>query len=246
MRRLAAGPPIRYSGGTTRSPARCGSDAALPDLLDEIHEDLRAERARALLRRFGGAALAGAVLLVAAVGLYQAWTWHRARQADLAAALYFEAARAAEPGTDDARRRAAALFGRVADDPSAGSWRVLARLQRAALLAADGGDGPAALGAWDKVASDPAADPVLRDAATLAWAEHGLDAGDPVAIAARLQPLAAPGNAWRGLATEALALLDLRANHPEAARARLRALAADPATPEGVRARAGILLEPGS
>ena len=95
---------------------------------------------------------------------------------------------------------------------------------------------------WDQVAGDTAAYPLLRDLANLHWAESGIDAGDPAAVAARLKPLVQPDNAWHALAQEAQALLDLRQGNTSAARTALQALARDVATPDGVRGRANGLL----
>jgi hypothetical protein len=51
-----------------------------------------------------------------------------------------------------------------------------------------------------------------------------------------------PGNAWRSLAQEQLALLDLRQGRADAAKTQLRKLADDTTAPRGVRGRASALL----
>ena len=65
--------------------------------------------------------------------------------------------------------------------------------------------GAAAL--WDQVAADSSADPLLRDLASLLWAQHQIDSGDPSLLEARLKALAAPENrlacAGRGAACAA-------------------------------------------
>ena len=85
-------------------------------------------------------------------------------------------------------------------------YRTLARLREAALKA-DAGDLPGALALWDQVAADASADPLLRDLASLLWAEHQIDSGDPALLEARLKALAAPENrlarAGRGAARAA-------------------------------------------
>ena len=120
-------------------------------------------------------------------------------------------------------------------------YRTLARLQ-AGGLKADAGDLPGALTLWNDVAADSAADPLLRDLASLMATQRQLDGGDPAQLAARLQPLAQPGNPWAALAKEQLALLDLRQSKPEDAKAKLHALSIDIGAPSGVRARAAALL----
>ncbi len=92
------------------------------------------------------------------------------------------------------------------------------------------------------MAADASADPLLRDLASLMWAEHQIDSGDPALLRARLTALAAPGNAWHALADEQLALLDMRLGKPDDAKAVLRRLALDTTAPSGVRGRASTLL----
>jgi hypothetical protein len=58
----------------------------------------------------------------------------------------------------------------------------------------------------------------------------------------RLKALAEPGNAWRPLAQEQLALLDLRQGRTAAAKTTLSKLAQDVTAPNGVRERAAALL----
>ena len=87
-----------------------------------------------------------------------------------------------------------------------------------------------------------AADPLLRDLASLLWVQHQVDAGDPAAVEGRLLPLVAAGNAWRPMALESQAWLQIRTGQDDKARETLRALLADVAAPDGVKGRANGLL----
>ncbi|MCC7284415.1 MAG: hypothetical protein IT556_18695, partial [Acetobacteraceae bacterium] len=71
---------------------------------------------------------------------------------------------------------------------------------------------------------------------------HTLDAGPPEELAARLAPLAVPGNPWRFNATELQALLADRKGERATAIRLFRALATDAEAPAGVRGRAGQML----
>ena len=212
----------------------------MPDIFDEVEEDLRADRMRRLAARYGGL-LAGALLLVVAgVAGMQGWRWWQGRQAAEAASGYLAASRdAAAEGAD--LKAVADRFAALAAESPAG-YRTLARL-RAAALKAESGQRQEALALWEAVAADAAADPVLRDLATLLWGLHALDSGDPAAVEARLAPLVAPGGPWRASAEEIRALAALRRGETEAARRTLAALAADNEVPRGVRERAGRLLQ---
>jgi len=212
------------------------------DIFDEVNEDLRAEKAQRLARRYGGPAVLLVLVIAAGIGGWQTWRWSQARQAGDVAGAYLAAAR--EAGPPDAPAPAAgpaqAGFDRQAATAPAG-YRSLARLRDAALRAG-AGDLPGALQQWDALANDTSADPLLRDLANLLWAQHQVDAGDPAAVGARLQPLTAQSSPWRPLALESQALLALRTGHADQAHDILRGLAADASAPNGVHDRVNGLL----
>jgi hypothetical protein len=214
------------------------------DIFDEVEEDLRAERAQALLKRYGGLLIALALLTIGVAAGWQAWNWWQAKR-DLAAGTAFLAAmstaQAVGPANDAASRKAAiAAFEQVAATAPDG-YRNLARLRAAGLLA-DAGDVAAAAALYDEVAADSSADKLVRDLASLLWAQRQLDTGDPARLEARLKALAVPANPWHALASEDLALLDLRQGHTDAAKATLRGLAGDVTLPQDMRGRASGLL----
>lgn len=213
----------------------------MPDIFDEVEEDLRADRLRRMLVRYGGLLVAAALLAVLGVAGYEAWKWYDGRRNAAVAELYLKAVTAADSKVASERDAARPIFEDVMRQGGAG-YRTLARLRLAGLLA-DGGDRSGADGLWEQVAADRDADKLLRDVANLQWAMHGVDAGDAAAVAARLAPLASSGGPWHGLAQEQQALLDLRLGKTDAAREVLRLLVQDTSAPEGVRRRAGGLLD---
>lgn len=229
--------------GLLRGCEHRGSERIVVDIFDEVNEELRAERAQKLLMRYGGVIVAVAIAIVAAAGGWQAWRWWQAKQDGAAATAYVGAMSAADslsPANISARPATTALLDKMAAD-APGGYRVLARL-RAAALRAETGDLPGALAVWNQVAGDSSADPLLRDLATLLWAQHQVDSGDPALITARLRPLAVPGGPLRALAQEQLSLLDLRVGRRDEARAALRKLAEDATAPAGVRGRSSSLV----
>jgi hypothetical protein len=215
------------------------------DIFDEVEEELRAERAQQMLKRYGGLIIAGAVLIVGAAGGWEGWRWYEARQDATAAVEYLTAMNMADAataaGTSAASRAIAmATFANVAASAPKG-YATLARLREAALKA-DAGDLQAAAGLWDQVAADQSVDPLLRDLAVLTWAQHLLDKAGPGTLQARLKPLAEPANPWHSLAQEQLALLDLRLGKRDQAKAALTQLAQDITAPNGLRSRAAALV----
>lgn len=215
----------------------------MADIFDELNEDLRAERNRALVRRYGVLAAAAAVFLVAALGAWQGWGWWQNRQAIATSAPFLSAMRTADalqPGPDPARLASADAFASLAATAPAG-YHTLAQLREAALRW-DVGDTAAAFALWDRIGADGDADPLLRDLAGLLWAQHGVDAMDPAAVTTRTAKLTGAGNPWRPLATEVDAELALRLDDKDKAARLLQGLIVDPAAPDGLRERAADLL----
>lgn len=202
------------------------------DIFDEVNDDLRAERAGQLLRRYGAAAAVVVVLAAGGVVGYQAWRDHQAKQNEVVASGYMAAAKAGAAGQ--------AALDQIATTGPAG-YSALAYLQGGAVRAA-ANDLPGALAQWDALANAPAADPLLRDLASLLWAQRQTDTGPADAILSRLQPLTAPTNPWRALALETQAWVMLRQGQTEQARLVLAGLVADAAAPDGVRGRANAML----
>jgi hypothetical protein len=240
-RRFAATPRRRY-GPRRRRPgavAEAGERIHVVDIFDEVEEDLRAERAEKLLKKYAWLLVVLAVAIVAAAAGWQLWTRYQNRQ-DAAAATQFVAVQSATETPGAATPEQIAILDQLAATGPEG-YKTLARL-RAASLKADGGDLQGAMSLWNAVASDSGADRLLRDFASLMAAGRDLDHGDPAQLQARLKPLAEPGNAWSSLAREQLAMLDLRQGKVDDARKKLQALSVDIESPSGVRARAGALL----
>lgn len=212
----------------------------MPDLIDEVEEELRAERAKRLAQRYGGLATGALLLAIAGIGGWEGWKWHERREAAAASQSFLAASRdAAAEGAD--LPALATRFAGIAETAPAG-YRTLARLRAAALLA-ETGQRDAALAAWEALARDAETDQLYRDLATVMWGLHALDQGDAAAIEARMAPLASPGAPWRASAQEVLALAALKRGNTEAARRALQAVLADATTPQGLRERAGRLLQ---
>jgi hypothetical protein len=217
----------------------------VPDIFDEVDEDLRADRVRDLFKKYGGAMVGAALLVVAASGAWQLWQRYEARRVAEVAQIFLNGMRTADGHASAGRQEALAQFDMVQEQGRSG-YRTLARL-RAAAVKADAGDLAGASALWDEVAANASADPLLRDVANLQWALHHLDSGDVAAVEARLKPLAAPENPWHAMAREQLALLDLRLGKTDTARDAFKQLAQDSTAPEGVRDRAnGLLAQLGS
>lgn len=206
----------------------------MPDIFDEVDEDLRADRAQAFLRRYGGVFIALMVLALLATAVFVWWQEQQHSQAEATAARFLAAQKLAEPRPHSPPPpQAATDFAAIAASGPAG-YRVLARLQLAALEWQQNHH-DRAIADWQAVSDDAAAPQLLRDYATLTSVQHQADSGDPAALKARILPVATGGSAWQPLAQQVVAMLDLRQGKVADARAVLKTVAADPQASQTLR-----------
>jgi hypothetical protein len=206
------------------------------DIFREIDEDLRRDRLEAVWRRYGTYILAAAVAVVVATGAYVGWQ------------RYAESARAGRAaafvGAMDlvARKDAGAEAALASIASEGGGYAALARLQQAAQLA-KAGDVAGATDIYEAMTGDGSLEAPFRDLALILIGLRGVDTAEPVALSARLAPLAEDGQPWRHSARELMALLAKRAGDTAKARELLNRLVDDQEAPQGARRRATELLQ---
>lgn len=203
------------------------------NLFKEIDEDLRQERYADLWKKYGKHTIAAAVILVAAVGGYQAWIAYDLDQRNQQSAQFSQALQAVQ---DNKAQDALSAMEQIAKDGS-GGYALLARLNRAGLLARAGSPAEAAI-AYLGIAADTGVDQIYRDLALVLASLHELDSGDPEELANRLKPLTESDNPWRHSARELTALLARRQGDNAKAGTLFREIADDVTAPSGIRARA--------
>lgn len=213
----------------------------MSDIFDEVAEDLRAERARKFLQRYGILLVACCVLILAGIG---GWEWYESKRTaedQRVAGLFANAIAKAAAVTSDASRADAIAAFETVERQGHPAYAALARLDEAELKV-DGKDLNGALALWDQVSQDNAVPARIRGLATLLWIQHQVDQADPAVLSGRLQPLLAVTNAWHALAEEQMALVELRQGKTDAARSRLEQLVSDSSASQNVRGRAAALL----
>ncbi len=203
----------------------------MPDIFDEVSEDLRADRARSLLRRFGGLLLAAMLATLVGVGAYETWQGRQTESADATAVKFMAAQK--EINVALPPKTLPQQFADIAANGPAG-YRLLATLHLAA-LDWDAGRHDKAVAAWHAIASDTTAPRLLRDLATVISVQHRVDSGDATALKAEIYPIVQAGGAFKPLALEVDAMLDVRLGRTKEAIALMRALMTDPATPQGLK-----------
>ncbi len=179
-----------------------------PDsFINEVTEEVRRDRLFAMFRRYGWIAVLLILLLVGGA----AWNEWRKAQARAEAEARGDALLAALEASDPVAQGAAleALRGAGPAEP------VVALLAAAQAAAAE--NAAAGVEKLTALAADPAVPALYRDLATLKAAMVGSGVTAPDARIAALEPLSAPGGAFRPLALEQIALAHVEAGRTDEA-----------------------------
>lgn len=200
----------------------------MTDIFQEVEEDVRRERYAQLWKQYGDYVIAAAAVIIVGVAAWQLWQRYQLNQRIEASNAYIMAVETQDPA------KSAAAFAKLAQTSPAG-YATISRMQEAnALLAAGEHDKATALYRSLMTQSDPLFANVAR--LRLAWAEADtLSKPDMQTLVA---PLTDPSNAFHFMANELLAYVDYRLGNLKASQSAYELLAKDPATPEGIKARA--------
>jgi hypothetical protein len=202
------------------------------DIFREIDEELRRDNLRQLWSRYGRYIIAIAVFALVVAGGIVAWQDHQLSERRAQSTRYASALTLARDGKES---DAVKVFAAIAHE--GGGYAVLASFEEAGLLAKSG-DREAAAVAYDLIAEASDIDPNLRGLAVLLSVMQRMPQADPHTTIDRLGPLTASGNPWRPTAIELTALARLQSGDKSGALDLFKSLADDPATPQGLRARA--------
>jgi hypothetical protein len=205
------------------------------ELFDEVNEDVRREQLKKLWDKYSIYIVAGALLIVAAVGGWRGYQYVEAKKAAEAGVVFDKAVELSEANKHS---EAEAAFNSLAATAPSG-YRLLARLRAAGEVASH--DPKAAAKLYDDIAADRSVSALDQELARVRSAGLLLETSTYPDMLARLEPSAAAGASFRHSARELLALSAWRANDTTAARKWLDMIANDAETPPGLRSRAEAL-----
>jgi hypothetical protein len=205
------------------------------ELFDEVDEEVRREQLKKLWEKYSIFIIAGAILIIAAVGGWRGYQYLEAKKAAEAGAAFEAAAELSEQGK---HAEAEAAFTKLAATAPYG-YRTLSRLRAAAEVATR--DPQAAAKLYDDIAADRSLAAPEQDLARIRSAGLLLDTESYNNLLQRLEPATAPGATYRHTARELLALSAWRANDAAATRRWLDVIANDGETPASLRSRAEAL-----
>ena len=207
----------------------------MSELFDEVDEDVRRDQLKKLWEQYSIYIVAGALLIIAAVGGWRGYQYLEAKKAAEAGAAFDKAVELSEANKHS---EAEAAFTDLAAKAPSG-YRMLARLRAAAEVATR--DSQAAAKMYDDIAADRSVGAAEQDLARVRAAGLLLDSATYPAMLTRLEAAAAPEATFRHTARELLALSAWRVNDATAARKWLDLIAGDGETPPSLRSRAEAL-----
>jgi hypothetical protein len=205
------------------------------ELFDEVDEDVRRDQLKKLWEQYSIYIVAGALLIIAAVGGWRGYEYLEAQKAAEAGAAFDKAVELSEANKHS---EAEAAFDELAAKAPSG-YRMMARLRAAAETATR--DPKAAAKLYDDIAADRSAGATAQELARIRAAELQLDNSSYPDMLKRLEPATTPGATYRHTARELLALSAWRAGDGAAARQWLDLIANDGETPPSLRSRAEAL-----
>jgi len=205
------------------------------ELFDEVDEEVRRDQLKKLWDQYSIYIIAGALLIIAAVGGWRGYQYLEAKKAAEAGAAFDAAIDLSE---QNKHAEAEAAFNKIATTAPSG-YRMLARLRAAAEVATR--DPQAGAKLYDDIAADRSIGPVEQDLARIRAAGLLLENASYPSMLQRLESAAKPEGTFRHTARELLALSAWRANDTTAARQWLDMIANDGETPSAMRSRAEAL-----
>jgi hypothetical protein len=209
------------------------------DIFQEVDEDLRRDKALAFWKRYQNHIIGFAIIAVVATAAVSGWRYYKQQKIEANGAAYLQALQA----QDKDPKAAAAQFEAIAKD--GGGFAVLAQFQQANQAVKDG-DKAKAAAQFTAIAHDGSVDKALQDLAAVLGGLAWLDAGKPEDAAKLVEPLTGDGQAYRYSALEVKAQAALAAGDKAKAKQvyeQLKQLSALPSAPQGVSARAQIMLD---
>lgn len=200
-----------------------------PDsFIDEVTEEVRRDRMFALLKRYGW--IPALILLIAVAGA-AAYEWRKSVNRAEARAFGDTVLAALQQETPEARLAA------LSDITTEGDRAAILQFLSAAQAEA-AGDTDAALRDLAAIAASNALPQSYRQLAMLKQAVLGAGTLPIAERRSAMEQLSAPGQPFRPLALEQLALIDLEAGDREAAIERLQSILVEPDVSPGLRQRA--------
>ncbi|MBH0111581.1 tetratricopeptide repeat protein [Novosphingobium sp. YJ-S2-02] len=199
----------------------------------EVDDAVRQDQMEGFMKTWGKPLLAVVVLGLAAFGGWLYWNHHQKSLREEHAEAFIQGLDSVKAGNlDDAKSKFEALAAKDAKANAAPAQLMLAG------IAMEKDDATGAVKIYDQVAADQSVPKPLRDLATVRSVAARFDEMKPQDVVDRLKPMAAPGNAWFGVAGEMVAMAYLKMDKRDQAGPLFAAIAKDESVSDDLRSRA--------
>ena len=208
----------------------------MSDIFQEVEEDVRRERYEQLWKKYGNYVIAAAVVLVLAVGGYQAWVAYDNNQRQLISDQYEAAQKVAASGK---AAEAEAQFTEISKSGYTG-YATLAKFNLVSVYLAQNKRDQAVTLLRELIES---ADETVSNVARLRLAWLEADARPRPELQMILEPLTAADSPWRFAAAEVLAYSELKGGSRVQAEADYLKLSQEPEASPALRQRSAAILQ---
>lgn len=204
----------------------------------EVDEELRSDQMKSFWNNYKWLIIATAVAIVVGTASYNYWKSYTAQVAGESGDRFLEAVELSSEGKHDEAIQVLEALGQT----GSGEYPALAKIRLAAEYG-NQGEPEKAIEAFDAIVADNGFDETLRRVARLRAGLILVDHGSYEEVQERLQPLSNTGRPFRHSAREGLGLSAWKHNKYEDAFRWFNAIAEDNEAPNGIRSRAGVMLQ---
>ncbi len=204
----------------------------------EVEDELRSDKVSNFWKKYKYFVIGGAVAIVVGTAGYRFWESYSAKIAGESGDQFLSAIELSNEGKHD---EAIAQLEKLGNE-GVGQYPALAQLRLAAEYAKKG-EAQKAIEAFDSIANDTGFDETLRNVARLRSGLLLVDNGSYDEVSDRLQSMSETGNFFRHSAREGLGLSAWKAEKYKDALVWFQAIVDDQGSPNGVRTRAGVMLQ---
>ncbi|MEE9376156.1 MAG: tetratricopeptide repeat protein [Rhizobiaceae bacterium] len=204
----------------------------------EVDEELRSERFQEFWSKYGKILIGVAVAIVLGTAGYRYWEHSKSTKSAAAGDSFMAAVRLADEGKTD---EAIAAF-KSLEGEGGQAYITMARLRSAAEKVVKGDDA-GALKEYEIIIADSKANQNMRSIARLRAGMLLVDTGSIADVESKVNPLTAPGAAFRNSAHEALGLANYKTGKLEAAFKHFETIVTDPGVTRAMQQRVRIMLD---
>lgn len=204
----------------------------------EVEDELRSDKVSDFWKKYKYLVIGGAIAIVVGTAGYRFWDSYSQKVAGVSGDQFLSAIELSNDGKHDEAIAQLEILGKE----GVGEYPALAQIRLAAEYAKKG-ETEKAIEAFDKIANDTGFNETLRNVARLRSGLLLVDTGSYDQVSDRLQTMSETGKSFRHSSREGLGLSAWKHEKYDDALVWFQAIADDQGSPNGIRTRAGVMLQ---